>query len=541
MQAAPTPIISFFNGFKQYVIPLFQRGYSWEAKNWKQLWEDIEMLMDSDAHFGSAHFLGAVVTSPTVSVPVGVSKHMVIDGQQRLTTLAILLCAIRDALPEGNVLADRISRHYLLNDGYQGTDFVKVLPTQRDRAEFINLCTEAKLGSGRISDAYGFFMKRLEKGQDLAEKTLTIIERQLQVVAISLDDSEDPYTIFESLNFKGSPLTQVDLARNYFLMRFEVNQQEAVYRDHWLPTQERLEEQHMPRYLRQHLRMHGEEVRKPDVYAALRRRLSEKSSDEVRDYLAHFERLSRRFAHLVGAADDGNPELVARLRWLNEWEIGVADPLILQILDDVDEGLITEKDAIACMKTIESFAVRREVCGVPTNQLRRLFLGICKSRPRGARADALATSLTSGTRGARWPDDEEFAGGWKTYRAYAKPRRCRLLLIALEKSFDHREAPSVEQATIEHIMPQTLTPWWEDHLGERSGEYQAQVGDTIGNLTLSAYNSKLSNKPYAEKIKLLQDSNFELNKRLPKDAWRGLELRTRAEFLAKRACELWPR
>ena len=487
MQAAPTPIINFFNGLKQYVVPLFQRSYSWEKKNWKQLWEDIEMLMESDVGIGSAHFLGAVVTSPTVSVPVGVGKHMVIDGQQRLTTLAILLCAIRDALPQDSRSGARISRHYLINDGFDGTDLVKVLPTQRDRDEFIALSTKSQVGSGRISDAYSYFAKQIDNKEQIAEDVLAIVERQLQVVSISLDESEDPYTIFESLNFKGAPLTQVDLARNYFLMRFEVNQQEAVYRDHWLPTQHRLQEQHMPRFLRQHLRMGGEEVRKPEVYAALRKRLSEKSSDEVREYLAHFERLSRRFAHLVGAAE-GRPGFggpVAMARQLGDWGGGPADsaaPGRHRRWADHRGGRsgVHEDHRVVRGASRDLRGADEPASTVVPGDLSSTTSRGASIGPGGDAQGRDAGGTVARRRGVPWRL-EDVSG----------VREAASLPTVVDRAggeLPHRESPSVKQATIEHIMPQTLTPWWEGHVGERSAEYQAQYGDTIGNLTLSAYN-----------------------------------------------------
>ena len=140
MEATPTPVINFFSGFKQNLVPLFQRPYTWTDKQWQTLWEDILSFYDcEDNDLKSTHFMGAIVTMPARSVPVGVSKFLVIDGQQRLTTIALLLCAIRDALGESEQIARRIQNYYLTNDGYEGTDFLKFLPTQGDRQSYIPL------------------------------------------------------------------------------------------------------------------------------------------------------------------------------------------------------------------------------------------------------------------------------------------------------------------------------------------------------------------------------------------------------------------
>ena len=544
MQAAPTPVIDFFNGFKQYVIPLFQRPYSWEQRNWKLLWADLSELAGEDAVSGT-HFMGAIVTTPTSSVPVGVTKHMVIDGQQRLTTIAILLCAIRDALPEGAPERQRLAM-YLENSSYQGDESLKLLPTQADRDDFRRICKAGECdGDSRVCRGYEFFAARLRKNGKLdldgARQVLEIVERRLQVVSISLDDRDDPYVIFESLNFKGSPLTQVDLARNYFLMRFNVDEQPRVYADKWRPVEDRLGETHMPRYLRQFLRMGGNEVRKNEVYAALKARLADKQPEEVAVFLDEIRGLAERFGQLARAFDAPEARLDDRLRFLADWEVGVADPLLLLILKDLDSGRLSLEQACQQACIVESFVVRREVCAVPTNQLRKIFLSACRAREPGAPAAWLATHLGKGEHGARWPSDDEFKDAWTRYRAYAKPARCRALLARFEQSSDHRELAALDKTTIEHVMPQTLNDWWRGHLGPAGQELHGALVHTIGNLTLSAYNGELSNKPFSEKVKLLADSNLTMNRELATNAqWKPDDIRGRSSRLAESAVKIWP-
>ncbi len=164
MEASPSQIIQFFNGFKQSVIPLFQRPYEWKESNWETLWDDV--LERYEASTESSHFMGAIVTMPSRSVPVGVAKHLIIDGQQRLTTLTLLLCAIRDELsPEANkVERTRIQNHYLTNDGYEGWDYFKVLPTQDDREGFKALVnyTENQQADTPMQRAYHYFRQKIK-------------------------------------------------------------------------------------------------------------------------------------------------------------------------------------------------------------------------------------------------------------------------------------------------------------------------------------------------------------------------------------------
>jgi uncharacterized protein with ParB-like and HNH nuclease domain len=250
MEATPTLVINYYSGFKQNVVPLFQRPYTWSEKQWRTLWEDVMVFYPADdASDKATHFMGAVVTMPARSVPVGVSKFLIIDGQQRLTTISILMCAVRDALTseQQQGARRRIQQFYLTNDGCEGTEFYKLLPTQGDRTAYTSVIQNsgAPLADSQFKKAYDYFKRRLRAEGDDGDmidpkRILEILEKRLMVVMINLSDTDDPYLIFESLNFKGSPLEQSDLVRNYFLMCFPVSDQQGVYDGLWLPMQNRL-------------------------------------------------------------------------------------------------------------------------------------------------------------------------------------------------------------------------------------------------------------------------------------------------------------
>jgi uncharacterized protein with ParB-like and HNH nuclease domain len=212
MEAFPSQIIQFFNGFKQSVIPLFQRPYEWKPKNWETLWHDV--LERYEASTEASHFMGAIVTMPSRSVPVGVAKHLIIDGQQRLTTLALLLCAIRDALPpDANVERTRIQNFYLTNDGYDGWDYLKLLPTQDDRDGFkalVNAPESLAHSEMQMHAAYRFFRQKIKEGDGDespidVQKLLDTIVRKLIIVNINLGESEDPYLILKALMPRAPP------------------------------------------------------------------------------------------------------------------------------------------------------------------------------------------------------------------------------------------------------------------------------------------------------------------------------------------------
>jgi uncharacterized protein with ParB-like and HNH nuclease domain len=545
MEASPSQIINFFNGFKQSVIPLFQRPYEWGEREWSALWDDIAERYEAEKEL--SHFMGAIVSMPAKSVPVGVSKYLIIDGQQRLTTIALLLCALRDELPEeAKPQRNRIQRHYLLNDGYDGIDHFKLLPTQGDRDAFKALVfTEGDAGSSKMRGAYEFFRKKISSPNDEGERIdpvqlLDVIERRLMVVSINLSDSDDPYLIFESLNHKGASLTQADLVRNYFLMRFRLSDQQRVYDDTWMPMQRRLDE-HLTEFIRVYLMREGSEVLKGDIYSVLKKQLEARESEDVESELKRMNRLSEHYLRLLHPEKEEHDELRSRLLRLRRLEMATSHPLLLRVYDAYGRNEVTAEEFCSILQTIESFGVRRLLCVVATNQLKKIFLHLAKGLPSANAASWLTSELLPGAAGRRWPKDEEFQEAWMRGHMYSR-KVCRLIIESLEEAHDHKEQASFAQATIEHVLPQTMTDAWREALGPEAEALHERLCDTIGNLTLSAYNSNLSNLPFPHKKKLLTESNYVLNRYFtPLDTWNANAIEERAAALWELAKEIWPR
>jgi uncharacterized protein with ParB-like and HNH nuclease domain len=551
MEATPTLVINYFSGFKQNVVPLFQRPYTWSEKQWRNLWEDVMVFYSAnDTKDKSTHFMGAVVTMPARSVPVGVSKFLIIDGQQRLTTISILMAAVRDTLtPEQLAARRRIQQHYLTNDGSEGTEFFKLLPTQGDRSAYASLINDSgnqPILESQLKKAYDYFRRRLrgedDDGQKLEPKqVLDIIEKRLMVVMINLSDTDDPYLIFESLNFKGSPLEQSDLVRNYFLMRFPVSDQQAVYDNLWLPMQNRLG-QGLTEFMRHFLGAEGEEVRKGDVYTAVRKLVTDSDSASVRILMTRMERLSALYGRVSGVATEPNPELNQYFNQFRRLDFGSVYPLLLAFYEDYNDGQFALTDFIASMAVLFSFIVRRMVVGVPSNSLSGLFITRCKTKPVTETPAAwLSASLAKEDKNRRWPTDLEFADRWVHSGVYGS-RVCQVILECLEESYGHHELVSFEKSSIEHVMPQTLTPAWHEMLGSSAANAHAEWLHTIGNLTLTGYNPELSNRSYGEKRTFFTGSHFELNRHFGGyENWTVQEIETRAKALLNIGLQLWPR
>lgn len=549
MEASPAKIIQYFNGEKQNLIPLFQRPYKWSEEIWQTLWDDI--MVQYDVADGSTHFMGAIVSVPARSVPVGVSKYLIIDGQQRLTTVSILLCALRDCL-DANTAA-RIQEVYLINRFREEEDTLKFVPTQIDRETYRALALDKVVPDcdSLMVSAYHYFIRQLTSGLDengdpiVPAKILTAIEQALQVVMINLGDSDDPYLIFESLNFKGEPLSQADLVRNYMLMRFKHSigsggEQERVYAKYWHPLQTQLED-NLTEFLRRYAMKDGDDIRLGGIYAATKARL--KSMAKAEDVETEFERMKlfgSFYALILRPSLEEDEQVRKRLENIQELQVATSHPLLLRLCYARYGGKLASADLAKCLEVIESFVVRRAVCGVPTNALNKLFLQLARNFPDTDHLAWLYKSVSAGGGGRRFPTDGEFSDAFQSQAQYGRSAT-RFMLCKLESSFEHKEQVDLGTTTIEHILPQTLTDEWLAMLGEDSVPLYEQLLHRFGNLTLTGYNTELGNRPFSEKKEMLYTTHIELNRWvLDQPAWGKDQIVERAKVLFATAIKLWP-
>ena len=287
MQASETKLQQIIEGTKQYVVPLFQRPYSWKKSEWQVLWDDLIELCESESP--RTHFMGSIVTIPTNSIPEGVSKYLLIDGQQRLTTIFILLCAVRDHAKqiEDEKLAAKIDNTILVNPYEKGLDYYKLQPTQVDRDVFHKLIrSEEQEQNCEILECYNFFLKKIKQFRVDIYKIQKIICSNLSIVSVVLSADDDPYLVFESLNAKGRALTQADLIRNYFFMRIHADSQELIYEKYWQPMQDLLDD-NLTEFIRHYLTKNGIDVKQSETYFQIKERINQG------DALPHLQDLHR--------------------------------------------------------------------------------------------------------------------------------------------------------------------------------------------------------------------------------------------------------
>lgn len=539
MQAKETKLQDIIEGTKQYVIPLFQRTYSWTTKEWEVLWKDLVEL--SEMENPRTHFIGSIVNMPTVSVPEGVAKYLLIDGQQRLTTIFILLTLLRNKARaiQNQGFAEEINNTLLVNPYKKDNDYFKLMPTQVDRVTYQNLINgNVNETENQLTRAYTFFDKKLKQVELEPEKLKKIITSYFSVVSIVLDADDNPYLVFESLNAKGRPLTQADLIRNYFFMRIHVDKQEEVYKTYWQPMQSALNDD-LTEYIRHYLMKGGNIIKQGDVYYALKESVS--TSNAI-DYLKELKKFSVYYQRLKFPEFEPEPELQKLFRRLNRIEVTTAYPLLLNFYSNYDEGKISKADFAVILNTLENYLIRRFVCNVATNQLNKIFPAVYPAIT-AKHPDNIVEGFKTVLQGRGYPKDNEFSLRFRETKFYGGGDRVvktKLILETLEENFAHKEAVPFDNLSVEHVMPQTLSEWWQNHLGNEWEETHDLFLHTIGNLTLTAYNTELSNDDFPTKKKTLNESHLELNKyfsTLPN--WTRNEIEDRSEKLAKSALEIW--
>lgn len=539
MQAKETKLQDIIEGTKQYVIPLFQRTYSWTSKEWDVLWKDLIELCESENP--RTHFIGSIVSMPTVSVPEGVAKFLLIDGQQRLTTIFILLTLLRNKARETQRqdFAEEINNTLLVNPYKKDNDFYKLMPTQTDRLTYNNFINgKANDKESQLTRAYSFFEKKLRQVTFEHDKFKKVITSYFSVVSIVLDADDNPYLVFESLNAKGRPLTQADLIRNYFFMRIHIDNQEGVYKDYWHPMQTALND-NLTEYIRHYQMRDGSIIKQNDVYYSLKEKVSPLNAI---DYLKELHQYSVYYQRLIFPEFEPEKDLQKYFRRLNRIEVTTAYPLLLNFYGIYASKKISKDDFVEVLKTIENYLIRRFVCNIPTNQLNKIFPTIYPLLLVNYQ-DNFADGVKAILQNKGYPKDAEFYSRFmetKFYGAGDRQTKTKLILETIEESFAHKESVPFDNLTIEHVMPQTLSEWWQNHLGNDWEETHELFLHTIGNLTLTAYNTEMSNDDFLTKKKTYEESHIELNKYFsPRSSWKRADMEERAEGLSRQALSIW--
>ena len=454
---------------RQYIVPIWQREYNWGIKQWRELWYDLLRLYEERFKRGktqdTTHFMGSLVLKPRALG--GVEKYVLIDGQQRISTLIVILALIRDlAKNEKPALSSTIQDSYLINRDIKTTsEQFKLLPSVTDNPDFEKMMNESTDLSGKFGHAYNYYKQRLSEerkkganGCDL-EKIKEIITDNLKFVEIILSEKDDSNRIFETLNSRGLELEPADLLRNFFMMKIgKEKDAENLYRSTWLPMQQSLETaENLTDFFRHYLTMESHSpVKEEKLYNLIVERMKWSNEDDIIAELKKAEDYSKYYQRLLFPKKEPNVDLQGRLQSLNIWKASTAYPLLLRAyLSD-----ISESEMARVVDMVESFVVRRYICNVKTNSLNRIFASLCSLGGKNI-ATSIEKQLTSFKWNYRWPNDEEFIKAFQAFPLYkGSYPKCWFIMVSLELSFDHPEKVDYRNLTIEHVMPEALNDEW---------------------------------------------------------------------------------
>jgi uncharacterized protein with ParB-like and HNH nuclease domain len=554
MKAEEVLFLDFLEGKrKNFIIPVYQRNYDWKKEHCKQLFDDLKDVANMDR----THFLGSIV-----SISDEHSKEFwIIDGQQRLTTISLLLLAIEKVISKGLLEYSRVEKgeikeDYLVNKRSK-EEKIKLKPVKNDRDAFNALFQEDEnsyIQDSNVTVNFQYFYNRILKKEISIDRLYSAIEK-LIIVEINLSNQkDDPQLIFESLNSTGLNLTEADKVRNFILMKEETSIQERFYIEYWhkleINTNYRVSD-----FIRDYLTIKERNIpNKNKVYIHFKNYIIKYKHDtNIENLLKDLLKFSLYYKKIINARNMKD-ELSLILNKINRLESVVSYPFIMELLEDKEKNIINEKEVLSILNIIVSFVFRRLICDVPTNALNKIFMTMGRdikkhNNYQECYVEVFKYILVKKKTYQRFPSDEEFKLKLLQKDIYNLKNKNRLFLLEQLENFNNKEIVFIEdrvsskELNIEHIMPQKLTASWRKDLGNDFLKIHKQYLHTLGNITLTGYNSQMSNKLFIEKRDMengFKDSRLFLNKGLSNlKKWNKSTILDRGKELQERALKIW--
>lgn len=556
MNAQDLQVVRFLDGEKQFIVPVFQRDYSWGTKQCQQLWED--MIRVGKDPSGRLHFLGSIVYIAATGNTADFTRWLVIDGQQRLTSLTLLLTALREKLKNHSAATggaelpkpEAIDERFLRNRHVPEDRRHKVVLRRKDQESLATLLEGKALGrkaAQNIKTNYEYFAERLAD-EDPAVAYAGFA--RLVIVQVCLTQGhDDPQMIFESLNSTGLDLTQADLIRNFVLMRHSEDRQTALYNEYWQP----IEQAFGPRYrsdfdkfARDYLTLQlqpSSQLKADEIYNHFRTFFFARHANRpMEELLGELRRFGNYYvAFSLGKEKNAKlAEPFKRLRQLVE----VASPVVLKLYDCFERvGSLSVAEFVQAVELLESYVFRRSVCDMQTRSLGQIFASLAYRIEESEPLTSLKVALARQGKSRRFPNDTELRNALETRDVYAM-RTCHYLLDRLEN--DSKERIDTTQFSIEHVLPQNedLRREWREMLGKDWKDIQEEWLHRLGNITLTAYNPEYSDRSFKDKKSMkkgFDESPLRLNKPMREArVWTPKEMKARGQALAGKALKIWP-
>lgn len=556
MKATETKFLDFLKKSPQFTIPIYQRTYSWTNRECRQLWNDT-LRAGRDGAI-SSHFVGSIVYIEKGLFQVAEqSQLLVIDGQQRLTTLTLIIEALARQLgthePVEGFSAKKLRGYYLLNNLEEGDSRFKLLLTQTDKATLLALIqqkAQPEESSLRITENFTFFEEQVK---NLVDEDLSALCRglaKLIIVDIALSrDQDNPQLIFESMNSTGRELSQADLIRNFILMGLEPKRQSLLYQDYWRPMETGFGQEgygtHFDRFMRHYLTLKTGEI--PNIRAVYESfkahaRTPKVEAAGVGTLVADINTFAGYYCAMA-LGKEPNEKLAKAFQDLHKLKVDVAYPFLLELYDDYKNGILNESEFNEAVRLVEAYVFRRAVCAIPTNSLNKTFATFGRALRKDRYLESIQAHLLTLPSYRRFPKDEEFRHelAVRDLRNFSR----RSYLLQRLENHGRKEYVPVNEYTIEHILPQNenLSTEWRNELGPEWERVRETWLHTLGNLTLTGYNSEYSDRRFADKRDMkggFRESPLNLNEDLRTlDTWNETAIKKRAERLTRIATEVW--
>lgn len=560
MKGSEAMMTAFMEGAdKRYVIPVYQRKYDWKYENCRQLFNDLKKIVKEGS---SKHFFGSIVSAV---VPNGSKiEYLIIDGQQRLTTITLLLLAISNLIAQGKIastedkLDEQINQRFLISPWASDDDRIKLRPVKSDRIALYKLFGDIEDYdySSNLTINYQFFYEAIIN-EKISVTDLYSAIGKLEIISITLDKEDNAQLIFESLNSTGLALTEGDKIRNYVLMRLPPQKQNEYYDKFWAKI-EKCTNNDVSGFVRDYLSIKLQVTPKQnDVYGAFKHYAESVWSVNFDNLLTELLGYARFFEKLLTCKSGLNENKLDNCLYrLMRLEITVQRPFLMEILKLNQDGKITTDDVLKIFLITENFLFRRNICDVPTNALTKLFWNLNKEIIRFDKNESNYVSkfiyaLRSKKESVRFPDDKEFRVALSEKQVYLMRSKYKAYLFERIENYGTIETKDVfshldnNDYTIEHIMPQHLTPAWTESLGKNAFSIHETWQHRLANLTLTGYNPKLSNNTFVEKRDAKEGgfkvSGLKMNQKIAtKEKWGLEELEERNEEMLDLAMKIWP-
>ncbi len=555
MKATEVKFLDFLKKSPQFVIPIYQRTYSWTESECRQLWDDILRTgRDEDI---AAHFVGSIVYIEEGLYQVSSqSVLLVIDGQQRLTTVMLILEALAKRVGNGEPVdgfsAKKLRSYYLLNPLEEGERGFKLLLTQTDKQSLLALMQQKPQPaepSLRIMENFAFFEKRVQAvGADFAPLCKGLAKLMIVDIALSRDQ-DNPQLIFESMNSTGRALSQADLIRNFILMGLDTAQQTSLYEEHWRPMEVAFGQEHygkhFDRFMRHYLTLKTGEI--PNIKAVYEAFKGHAHSPEIAaagvDALVADIHAYADYYCAMALGKEPDKDLAPAFQDLRELKVEVAFPFLLELYDDYAQGRLRKEDFVRAVRLVEAYVFRRAVCAIPTNSLNKTFATFGRVLQKDRYIESIQAHFLALPSYRRFPLDGEFKRELSARDLYNF--RSRSYWLRRLENYGRKERVPVDEYTIEHILPQNenLSATWREALGPEWQRLQETWLHTLGNLTLTGYNAEYSDRKFGDKRDMqggFKESPLRLNEGLGAlDTWNEGAIRRRARRLAEQATQVW--